>query len=351
MQTPTTLRRAGHALSRGLFLDRQAAFWLGGPVGEIRARVVQVIPETPDTRTFVLQPNRHWKGHRAGQYTTVEVEIDGVRVRRCYSISSAPSDPRLAITVKRTPGGRVSPWLHDRIRPGAVLRLGPAAGDFVVAGLDRLLLISGGSGITPAMSILRDRVARHVVGDLVFVHHARRRADVIFRRELEAIASVHRGMQLFVHLDEDPDGGFDEARLARLVPDFAARTTLLCGPAGLMDRVEAMWASAGAAARLQRERFSATPPPAPPPGAPVAVRLARSGRTVVAGGAGTLLDQLERAGERPASGCRMGICMTCKCTKKSGVVENLRTGAISSDPGEAIQLCISVARSDLELGL
>jgi ferredoxin len=89
----------------------------------------------------------------------------------------------------------------------------------------------------------------------------------------------------------------------------------------------------------------------PAPGAPVAVRLAASARTVAAAGPGTLLEQLERAGERPAYGCRIGICQTCKCRKQSGVVENLRTGAISSDPDEDIQLCISRARSDLELAL
>jgi len=348
-------------ISRRLFFDRQAAFWLDQlhptwSMREIRARVVEVIAETPDTRTFVLRPNRHWKGHRAGQHTTVEVEIDGVRHRRCYSISSAPSDPRLAITVKRVAGGRVSPWLHEHVRPGHVLRLGPAAGDFGVgdgATAAPLLLIGGGSGVTPLMSILRDLAARDAVRNVVLVLHARSRGEVIFGRELEALASRHAGLSLIVRLDDDPggDGGFDEQRLARLVPDFASRTTLLCGPAGLMDRVERMWARAGATARLQREQFGAPPLTVPPPGAPVAVRLTTSARTVTADGTGTLLEQLERAGERPAYGCRMGICQTCKCRKRSGVIENLRTGAISSDPDEDIQLCISRARSDLELRL
>ena len=84
------------ALVQRLFLDRQAAFWLGEvdplrSLEEIRARVVRVIHETADTRTFVLRPNAAWRGHRAGQYTTVEVEIEGARVRRCYSVSSASS--------------------------------------------------------------------------------------------------------------------------------------------------------------------------------------------------------------------------------------------------------------------
>ena len=316
---------------------------------EIRARVVEVLTETPDARTFVLRPNRHWTGHRAGQHTTVEVEIDGVRHRRCYSISSAPSDRHLAITVKRVAGGRVSPWLHAHVRPGHVLRLGPAAGDFVLDPAEvaaPLLLLGGGSGVTPLVSILRDLLDRGAVHDVVLVVHARRRDDVIFGRELEAIAAGHAGLRLLVEL-----GDLDEARLARLVPDFAARTTLLCGPGGMMERVERMWAGAGATARLRREHFAAPPVPTPAPGAPVAVRLTGAARTVIVDGAGTLLEQLERAGERPPSGCRIGICQTCKCRKQSGVVENLRTGAISSDPDEDIQLCISRPRSELRLAL
>ncbi|MCA9675447.1 MAG: hypothetical protein KC464_10465, partial [Myxococcales bacterium] len=209
--TPTlpmsALRRATRALSRGLFLDRQAAFWIGqvDPTWsprEVRARVVEIIDETPDTRTFVLQPNHHWRGHRAGQHTTIEVEIDGVRVRRCYSISSAPSPARrLAITVKRVPDGRVSSWLHDELCPGDVVGLGAAAGDFVLpeprpAG--GLLLLSGGSGITPVMSMLRDLDARGAVDDVVFVHHARSRDHVIFGAELEAIAARRPGLRLLI---------------------------------------------------------------------------------------------------------------------------------------------------------
>ena len=122
--------------ARRLGLIRHAEFWLGAAdatrsLHEIRARVVAVTAETPDTKSLHLRPNARWRGHLAGQYTAVEVEIDGVRVRRCYSISSAPSDPILTLTVKRVPGGRVSNWLHDHVAPGEVLVLGPAAGDFV----------------------------------------------------------------------------------------------------------------------------------------------------------------------------------------------------------------------------
>ena len=99
-----------------------------------RARVVDLIDETADTRTLVLDPGRRWPGHRAGQYVPIEIEVDGARVRRCYSISSgstAPGARRIGITVRRVPGGRASTALHQLCR-GAVVGLGTPAGDFVL---------------------------------------------------------------------------------------------------------------------------------------------------------------------------------------------------------------------------
>ncbi|UJR85615.1 ferredoxin reductase [Sandaracinus amylolyticus] len=347
---------------RRMFFDRQLELWLGelgalDSLTEIRARVVDVIRETPDVRTFVLRPSRRWQPHRAGQWTTVEVEIDGARARRCYSISSAPGEPLVAITVKRVPGGRVSGWLHDRVRIGDVLRLDVPRGDFVLpeGPLPPLLMLSGGSGITPMMSMLRALAAREAMPDVVLVHHARRRGDVIFERAIDALAARHPTLRRVWCLDDEPGGpgGFDEARLAALVPDLEAREPFLCGPSAMMARVEAMWRREAFARPLHVERFVAAPsaPVAEGDDAPITLRLARSSRTLTARTAGTLLDQLERAGERPASGCRMGLCRTCTCTKRSGTVRHAITGAISSAPDEPIQLCVSVPCGDVELAL
>lgn len=340
---------------RRLFLREGAERWLlqldpTWSLTEVRARVVEVVRETADVKTFLLRPNGRWHGHRAGQYTTIEVEINGVRVRRCYSISSPPADPRIAITVKRVPGGRVSSWLHDHLGAGDVIGLGAASGDFVLPDQEpaRLLLISGGSGITPVMSILRDLAARDAIGDVTLVHYARSRAEVIFRAELDALARRHRGLHLLVHAS-DEGGRFDEADLARRVPDFAERTTYLCGPPGLMTRVEQLWDQAGAA--LRRERFALPTVESSTDSRLVQLRLARSGRAIALNTTGTLLEQLERAGERPASGCRIGICHTCKRRKHRGTVRNLVNGALSTEPDEDIQLCISVPCADIEVDL
>jgi ferredoxin-NADP reductase len=253
----------------------------------------------------------------------------------------------------------VSSWLHDHVRAGDVLRLSPPAGEFVLPEPTpaKLLLLSGGSGVTPVMSIVRDLAARGALHDVVFVHHARRRQDVAFRAELEALAARRPGLRLLLCVDDEPDGagGFDEARLRRQVPDLVERTTFLCGPPGLMARVEAMWAAAGLAARLRREHF-VVPETSPltaakPTQASVEVRLAASRRRVVVDAGVSLLEALERAGERPANGCRIGICNTCRCRKQRGAVLNLATGEVSNQPDEDIRLCVSRPLTDLELGL
>jgi stearoyl-CoA 9-desaturase NADPH oxidoreductase len=364
---PVRLRAAGKAtlitVARRFTLDRQIEFWLreidsSWSLRGLRARVVDVKDETHDVKTFVLAPNRSWPGHRAGQFVTVEVEVDGVRMTRCYSLSSAPGDRRCAITVKRVDEGRVSAWLHDHLQRGHGLAIGQPAGDFVLPNPipGKLLLLSGGSGVTPVMSILRDLADQKAIRDVVFVHAARSARDVIFASELEQLAARHPGLRLAIVLEDDAahGGRIDAAKLLALVPDFAQRETWLCGPPGMMDALAPIWTRAGIAERLRMERFVPPPLPAPVAGAApaqVAFTLLRSGRRIESDGSGTLLDQLERAGERPAYGCRLGICNTCRCRKRAGIVENARTGEVSSEGEEDIRLCVSRARTDLELAL
>lgn len=354
---PLVARSLGRRLRHALLLDRPLRFWLDevAPLSsreELRAQVVAVIQETHDVKTFVLSP-RSWPGHTAGQWVPVEVEIDGVRVRRCYSISSRVGDRDLAITVKKVPGGRVSTWMHEHLRVGAMVRLGDPAGDFTYSvevnelqELPRpLLLLSGGSGATPVMAILRTLAAAGAIEDVVYLHAARSRRDVIFGDELARLARLHPGLRLEIHLD-DADGLLDVARLHELVPDLAERETFLCGPTGMMRALAEAWA--GDEGRLHQERFTAAPIRSE---GGARVFLAGGERVVTTTGEGSLLEELERSGERPEYGCRMGICNSCRCRKKSGVVEDRITGLLSSEPDEDIRLCVSVARTDVELAL
>ena len=323
---------------------------------DVRARVVRIVDETADTKTFVLQPNALWQGRhgaQAGKFVQLRLEINGRRVERIYSLSSRPGARLIAITVKRQAGGLVSPYLHNHVKVGDVLTISQADGEFVLPAQlpAKMLLLSAGSGITPVMAMLRDLQARHYQGDVVFLHVCRNPAELIFTTALQAAADSFPELSLLLHFD-DSAGRFTPEALQLAVPDVGERAAWMCGPGGFMDAVHRHWRTQGLTAPLHSERFVAVPMlPTTSPGTPVTVMLAHSGAHFVTTGTAPLLAQAEAAGLSPKHGCRIGICRSCQCTKKSGTVENLQTGEISSTPNEQIRLCISVARTDLALDL
>jgi len=318
-------------------------------LGRIKARVMRVVVETPDTKTFVLEPNRNWRGFRAGQHVGVEVEIAGVRYQRRYSLSSAPSAaPVIAITVKHQPGGKVSAWMHDHLHVGSALTLEPAAGSFTLPSPlpARILMLSAGSGITPVMSMLRALIASAAPLDVDFVHVVRRPENAVFAPELAHLAATVSGLRVH-HYYSASGGRLDVPALTRLVPDCDECAVLLCGPTSFMTAFRPHFAG-----RLSEESFGA-PIVAPDAASATAVEIlcTRSERAFTASGDTPLLIAAERAGLRPRYGCRMGICHTCSCVKRSGTVENVLTRKLSSEPNERIQLCVSHARTDCTLDL
>lgn len=322
----------------------------------LQARVAAVHPETADACTLVLRPNFEWRGHRAGQYVRLDSTLNGRQFSRTYSISSAPErdDGCITITVKAIGEGRVSSHLVRHARVGDVLTLGAAQGDFCLPEAQpvRPLFITAGSGITPVMSMLRSLVAQDRLPDTVHVHYAPRAEDVIFARELQALAARHPRYRLHLVCTREPGGRhFGAAQLAEFAPDWQEREAYACGPQVLLDAIEAHWQQAGWAQRLHTERFRA--PLARTDGAAQggAVRFATAGRTVPADAATPLLRVAEDAGLNPAHGCRMGICHTCPRKLLSGQVRDLRTGAVHGEPGDQVLICVSAAAGDCEIEL
>jgi len=325
--------------------------------GECRAEVAAVQRGTEDSVTLTLRPNRAWRGFRAGQFVQVAVEIDGARHQRCYSPASQEGRRReLEITVKRHPEGLVSNFLADRAEPGMVLGLTPAEGDFRLPQPLRasILLIGGGSGITPLMAILRTLFAQGYDGPVALLHYAPDPARAIYRAELERLAAQRPGFRLLRSYTRAPgagelDGHFGPLHLPQSGPCFAEAETFACGPPPLLDAVRGTWAN-GLERRLHVESF--VPPDLAPVGEPGegAIRFAASGVEAPNSGA-SLLEQAENAGIPAAFGCRMGICHTCTRRKLAGTHRNLITGETSSEPDEEIQLCVSTALGDLTLAL
>jgi ferredoxin-NADP reductase len=306
----------------------------------LRARVESVRRETPDSVTLVLRPGRGWQPHRPGQYVRVGVDVDGVRLWRSYSVTSPPG-ARLSITVTGVPDGAVSGHLLRRARPGMLVHLDRPAGDFVLPSPrpPKLLFVTAGSGITPVMGMLRSSL--HELTDVVVVHSARTREDVVFGADLRALAAAGRIRLIERHTRAD--GRIKPADLDDLVPDLFDRDSWARGPNEMLDDLEAHWADAGVAERLRTERFR---PAVIATGEGGTVTFARSSVVVDAGGAETLLDAGENAGVLMPSGCRMGICFTCVLPLDRGAVRDLRDGQVTTaEPGDnvLVQTCISAA--------
>jgi ferredoxin-NADP reductase len=318
---------------------------------ELRARVERVVPEASGAVTLVLWPGRGWRGHRAGQWVRVGVEVDGVLHRRSYSLTAPPRpDQTVSITVSPQRDGLVSRVLV-RSRPGDLLRIDQAAGEFVLPAEPArpLLMVTGGSGITPVMGMLRELASRGGLPDLVLVHAARTADDVIFREEMRALAAAHPRFRLVEH-HSTTSGRLTAAALCALVPDWRERETWACGPAGLLDAVEEHWAASGVPHLLHTERFRPkVTASSGTGGAGGAVVFSRSGTTVAADGATPLLDAGEAAGVLLPSGCRMGICFSCVVPLRAGQVRDLRTGTVHGEEGDLVQTCVSAAAGPCEL--
>ncbi|HEX9889172.1 MAG TPA: FAD-binding oxidoreductase [Nitriliruptorales bacterium] len=326
--------------------------------GEDRAVVTDVRRETADTTTLTLRPNR-WAGHAAGQYVRVSVEIDGRRHARCYSVSSSQhrDDGRLTITVKADPQGLVSPYLARHARPGLVVGLSEADGDFVLPAVrpDRLLLISGGSGITPVGSILRTLADEDADTDVTLLHYAPTADDVAFRDELRELHTRRDNVRVVIVLTRDPAGsdlaltGHLTARHVDAVLDDPTDVpTYVCGPVGLVDGATRLWSDAGLADLLHIERFQPAAPAEVDGDATGTITLTASRRRVANDGR-PLLAQIEAAGLSPQAGCRMGICHTCIKPKLVGRVRDVRDGRVSSCDPEDIQICINAPVGDVTL--
>ncbi|ATO69915.1 ferredoxin reductase [Mycobacterium avium subsp. hominissuis] len=321
---------------------------------ELRGRVVDVRRETEDSATLVIKPGWGFNfDYQPGQYIGIGLLIDGRWRWRSYSLTSSPATSASArtvtITVKAMPEGFLSSHLVAGVEPGTVVRLAAPQGNFVLPdpAPASILFLTAGSGITPVMSMLRTLMRRNQIGDIVHLHSAPTEADVMFRGELAALANEHPGYRLQLR-ETRTRGRLDLSLLDREVPDWRERQTWACGPEGMLNAAERVWSAAGIGEQLHLERFAVSK--AAPAGAGGMVTFARSGRSVDADAATSLMDAGEAAGVQMPFGCRMGICQSCVVGLVEGHVRDLRTGA-EHEPGTRVQTCVSAASGDCVLDI
>tara|TARA_B100000700_G_scaffold152958_1_gene169751 strand:- start:4385 stop:5491 length:1107 start_codon:yes stop_codon:yes gene_type:complete len=330
--------------------------------GRHQVRCVKVIQETWDVRTFCFmaeQPVLYF--FKPGQFVTLELEIDGEQVMRSYTISSSPSVPySFSISVKRLPGGVVSNWLHDNLKAGDELAVHGPVGNFNIIdhAADKVLMLSGGVGITPLMSMTRWLFDTNAAVDLAFVHSARSPQDIIFHRELAHIFSRIPEFKLHIVCERSDElceawagfrGYLSQAMLELMAPDFMEREIFCCGPTPYMNAVKRILRDNGFdMSRYHEESFGATPLDVQEEVLELAeqaeaqaeeldvadmysVEFSATGKSVRVQPGETVHAAAAKLGLHIPKACGMGICGTCRVPLSSGQVEMDHNGGITDD--------------------
>lgn len=337
-------------------------------------RIARRVPEAQDIVSFELAPadDAGLPLHQAGQYLPIRVRLPGEAAPqvRTYTLSTAPSDGRFRISVKRD--GKVSTHLHDALREGAIIEARAPDGRFLIdATLRRpAVLLAGGIGVTPMLAM-----ARHLVYEGLrtrrmrptwFLYATRNSADRAFEREIGELVQRAQGQLRVVRIASQPrpgeQAGVDHeiagrpgVDLLKQVLPFDDHDFYLCGPAGFMQDLydglrdlrvpdDRIHAEAFGPAGLKRRPDAGVSAPTLPPAseAPVQVIFAGSGKEARwSPGDGPLLELAEARGLEPVSSCRAGHCGSCRVRVEEGAVTYAEPPAAGPAPGEAL-LCQAV---------
>lgn len=308
--------------------------------------VLNCYHETPDTKTFRLaKASGGPVDFSPGQYMTLTVVIEGKEYKRSYSLASTPAYPDIIeITVKRDPnGGLVSNWLIDYVNTGDTLSLKGPFGKFTCAEQtpDKILFLAAGSGVVPIMSMLRWLAETEKQADIALLLSFRTLEDIIYRHELELIATRHRNIKLHLTLTKNPTdmpwneltGRINTAMLAALFTDIAERAVYLCGPDAFMADCRHSLQALGHPPELLfyesfcvdagQSRLPATTNLATVTRTPGSyqVKFTRSGINVIADGRLNLLALAEQSGIKIEHECRSGSCGECMIKCLDGEVD------------------------------
>lgn len=314
-----------------------------------KLRLSRIFQETPDVKTFRLMNPLGGVlpfPHLPGQFLTLTVLTDGKPVKRTYTIASSPTQhDYVEITVKHEEGGVVSGYLHDGVREGDLLDCSGPSGFFIFTGRECkcILLIGGGVGITPLMSVIRYLTDRAWPGDIYLIYSVRNPKDFVFREEIEYLSRRHPNFRVVVTVShpEGTDwtgttGRITKELIAKSVPDLASRYVHLCGPVPMMEAVKKELAELGVPPqRIKTEAFGPAlgkpeprPQAAPPAGAEEkAARVALPTLTFSLSDKSAplppdkpILDVADEIGVEIDNSCRVGTCGTCRVKLLSGTV-------------------------------
>lgn len=353
----------------------QPADFADAPVwqqGEMKVLCVQITQETHDVNSFCFTSDTPMIfNFKPGQYVMMTAQIDGKPISRFYSISTSPARPyNFSITIKRVPGGLMSNWMHEHFHEGDYISIEGPQGNFNFINLPskKALMLSGGSGITPVMSMARWLYDMASDVDIHFVHSARSPQDIIFYQELQAMDARWPNFRFSVVCEGSLAGiswsgyrGFLNAEmLHQMVPDLEERTIYVCGPEGYMQAVRnIMTTLALPEEQYHEESFGGQSTNSAETAETLKtesdlkpiITFSKTGKTTEADSSETLLDIAAKSGIWIASACRMGFCGSCKVKTSNGEVICNHTGGITDtemDEGY-ILTCCSYAKGNVTM--
>jgi glycine betaine catabolism B len=310
-------------------------------------RIAQIFQETDNVKTFRLMNPIGGPlpfSYLPGQFLTVTVPINGKPVKRSYTLASSPTQQDFAeITVKHEEPGEVSAFLHRRVQPGDLLEFSGPSGSFIFTGRECkcILLIGGGVGITPLMSVIRYLTDRSWAGDIYLLYSIGKPQEFIFREELEHLQRRHPNVRVIVTVShpegtdwKGPTGRITKEFITQSVPDLASRYVHICGPVPMMEAVRKLLADLGVPTeRIKTEAFGPAlgkPEPTrslaiPAPTTTEQTRIptvsfARSDKSASLPPDKTILDVADEIGVPIDNSCRVGTCGTCRVKLLSGQV-------------------------------
>jgi ferredoxin-NADP reductase len=336
-------------------------------------RVGSIVTETPSVKTFRLLSSSHDRflpfTFVPGQFLNVTFWVGGARMNRSYSISSSPTQREyVELTVKREPRGAVSRHIDDLLKVGDQIEAGGPVGKFTFTGTeaDSIVLISGGVGITPMMSIIRYLTERSWAGDIFFIYACRAPTDFIFANEVAALQSVNPKLRVAVTMEcpegtdwKGPRGRISKELLTEMVPDLASRRIHLCGPLPMMDSTKAILTELGVLPdQVKTELFGAAKPTPAAAGttakrtAPATgpmVTFSKNNKSAKIHVDQTVLELSEELAIGIEFSCRIGTCGVCKVRMTYGEVEMAVEDALDPDDkaNGIILACQAKAKIDI----
>src|SRR6266567_1084452 len=312
-----------------------------------KLRVGRIFQETPDVKTFrLLNPlgGALPFSYLPGQFLTLTVAPEDKPLKRSYTISSSPTQHDYAeITVKHEEGGVISGFLHERVHEGDLIDISGPSGLFTFTGRECkcILLIGGGVGITPLMSVLRYLTDRSWPGDIFLLYCIKTPRDIIFREELDYLQRRNPNLRVVITVSrpegtdwKGPIGRITKELIVQTVPDVASRYVHICGPVSMMEVAKKMLIELGVpSGRMKTEAFGPAlgkPEPILPTAAAAlslgsevslpTVTFSASDKSAPLPPDKCILDIADEIGVDIDNSCRVGTCGTCRVKLLSGQV-------------------------------